>query len=259
MKRLLGLTLAIVLGVVGMAQASSSPSLPTAVRLVNPLGTWTGTLSNPEYVQHVGVITIATLTTANQVTVFQPTGSDLHTVVDSGTITGITKQLPEALDANGNLKVHEQGTANVKLDTNINTDLGKVKVTDGTDVLAVNTDGSLPVQIVSDTTGGTQVSGYFAVSVPAGGTVEIGSYTVTAGKTLFLESFCLTFVGDSLCHLKVNGVNKNTIATNAIMNTVDRYLGNNYSIPESTVLAVSVTNNEASTITAYFSYHGTEK
>jgi len=287
LKKILSLGLSlVVMTIAGIVEASSSASLPTAVRLVSPLGQWTGTQDNPIYNQQVGVITIATLTTGHQITVVQPTGSNLHAVIDSGVVNTVEKiltgtlstiindvgikdngnsitvdtpQLPSALDANGNLKVHEQGTANVKLDTNIDVNLGRVKVTDGTDILAVNTDGSLPVQIVSNTTGGSQISGYYAVSVGAGATVEIGSYTVTAGKTLYLESFCLTFKGDSLCHLKVGGVNKNTIGTTPIVNTTNRYLGNNYAIPAGTVMAAVVTNNEAAAITAYFSYHGTEK
>ncbi|MEW6095768.1 MAG: hypothetical protein AB1567_04480 [bacterium] len=359
MKKIItmGLLAGIVL-VPTMAMASSNPNTPVAVRQVNPSGTWTGTASNPEYITFSGEKTdtldivsevtslkggtltgitnpIAIDTDSNdQMTVVQPTGSNLHMVVDSGVITTVgnltigtinsilqdvgikdngnsitidTTQLPGDLDSTGGLKVHEVGTANVKLDSNIDTALGKVKVTDGTDILAIGSDGSIDVNTtqadqittymaagtltgsipagdntigrmkitdgtdvvgvtsdgklqVTTAADGTPVSGYYEVSIPANSTVnDIGSYTVTAGKTLHLESICMVFKGDALCNLKVNEANKSALATEASNSMANRYLGENYTISAGAVLSAAVTNNEAVAITVYFSWHGIER
>src|SRR5262249_53151461 len=60
------------------------------------------------------------------------------------------------------------------------------KVTDGTDVLAVNTDGSINV-VVQDSTPGTPINDYKAASAIAAGATDNHDYTVTAAKTFYLN------------------------------------------------------------------------
>lgn len=293
MKKILGLVLGLLL-MVGFAEASSSPDLPTTVRLVGPLGTYTGTIQNPSYMQYssqvndvldevmtvkeVATVTIVSIvkqvdnvtsvdtvdtvtsvtsvTTVATVTALGGIATDVG-IKDNGNVISVdSTQLPAALDGL-NLKVHEQGTVNVKLDSTIATPLGEVRITDGTDDAAVNTDGSFNVVVSGGSQGGTPVTGYYAVSVGAGATVEIGSYTTTG--TTVIEGYNLTNVGESLAFIKVAGANKCAVATNPINSTINRYVGNNFQIPTATVLSITVTNNEASAIIAYFSWHGTIK
>lgn len=266
MRRILGLAMAMAM-VASISYASSKVDIPSSARLSDGTA-WLFTETNPGKVR--------------------------------------SAQLPTALDANGNLKVHEQGTANVKLDTTIDTNLGKVKVTDGTDVLVIGANGSVDVNILGTLTGiandvgikdngnvisvdsaqlpsaldgngnlkvgiqgtvpvnivgsaqGTAVSGYYTLSIAAGATTEIGSYTVTAAKTLHVNAFGATMKGDGLVLVKVAGANKKALGTEAGNSQVDVYLGDNYTIPAATVLSVTATNNEAVAVTAYFSWCGLE-
>lgn len=59
-------------------------------------------------------------------------------------------------------------------------------VTDGTDTLAVNTDGSINV-VIADATPGTPINDYNTAAAIAGGASSNHDYTVTALKTLYLN------------------------------------------------------------------------
>ena len=61
-----------------------------------------------------------------------------------------------------------------------------VKIGDGTDFLAVNTDGSINV-VISDDSPGTAINDYNTAAAVAGGASSNHIYTVTAGKTLYLN------------------------------------------------------------------------
>lgn len=260
----------ILVGVIGilmvssLALASSSPSIPTAVQLaVGAAGTWTGTDGSPLYVaidnvpnvvvsngtitsieKPVDIIT----TTTDQITVFQPTGTSLHVVIDSGVITSITNsvavtatQLPTSLDSNGYLKVHEMAT-------------GTQRITDGLDYLAVNSDGS--INVVTSSTGGTPESGYYTAVLAAGEEKAVGTYTV-AGGTLYLEGFLFNLKGDADFTVKVGGSVVMVASTTATNPNVIRHLGNSYSVANGSVIVIFAKNNEAVSRTAHVSQHGT--
>src|SRR5665213_3216457 len=60
------------------------------------------------------------------------------------------------------------------------------KITDGTDTLAVNTDGSINV-VISDSTPGTAINDYATSAAVAAGASVNHDYTVTAGETFHLN------------------------------------------------------------------------
>jgi len=244
MKRILTMAMAMVM-ITGLAQASSKVDIPLSVRLSDGTN-WLFTEGNAGKVTVTnGTITaietpVAVITTqADEMTVFP--GAVFNGIIDSGVLTSITNdvgikdngniisvdsaQLPSALDGSGNLKVGIQGT--------------------------------VPVNIVGSAVG-TPVNGYYALSIGAGQTLEIGSYTVTAGKTLRLNAFGATFKGDGLVLLQVAGVNKKALGLEATNPQADVYMGDNYTIPAGVVLSATVTNNEAVAVTAYLSWAGLE-
>lgn len=61
-----------------------------------------------------------------------------------------------------------------------------IKVTDDTDTMAVNTDGSINV-VIADSTPGTPINDYSTASAVAAASSSNHDYTVTAGKTLSLN------------------------------------------------------------------------
>lgn len=64
--------------------------------------------------------------------------------------------------------------------------IGSVGLNDGTDALAINTDGSINV-VVTDATPGTPINDYKVASAIAGGASDSHDYTVTALKTFYLN------------------------------------------------------------------------
>lgn len=77
-----------------------------------------------------------------------------------------------------------------------------VKIGDGTDFLAVNTDGSINV-VVSDSTPGTPVNDYDTTSAVAGAASDNHDYTVTALKTLTLNQIEASASGKMKIELQV--------------------------------------------------------
>lgn len=246
MKKILSVLVGLLL-IGGIAEASSSLDLPTSVRLVNPVGTATGTDSNPLVVvnstEHP--FTVNVVTTVSEVTALKAGTVNVVNVVDtkivSGTLTGIAN------------------TVTVKLDSNIDTNLGKVKITNGTNEVNVNTDGSIDVNVLNQASGGTEKFGVYNVSVGAGATTEIGSYTVTAGKTLYVKNFIGTGKGDISFTIKMNGVEQAYFDTTAITPSFGMNLGDTFSVSAGTIVSVTATNNEAVTVNAKFNWNGTEK
>lgn len=69
-----------------------------------------------------------------------------------------------------------------------------VKIGDGTDFLAVNTDGSINV-VIADATPGTAINNYNTVAAVAAAATSNHDYTVTAAKTFYLNQVEATASG----------------------------------------------------------------
>jgi len=82
-----------------------------------------------------------------------------------------------------------------------------VKIGDGTDFLAVNTDGSINV-VVLDGTPGTPINDYNTAAAVAGGATSNHDYTVTALKTFYLNQIEASGTGKMKIEVLVNGVSK---------------------------------------------------
>jgi hypothetical protein len=80
-----------------------------------------------------------------------------------------------------------------------------VKIGDGTDFLAVNTDGSINVKI-TDGSPGTEVNDYDTDAAVAGGAT--GTHTYTSGGNFYLQQIEATASGKLKIVVKVNGVTK---------------------------------------------------
>jgi len=104
-----------------------------------------------------------------------------------------------------------------------------VKIGDGTDFLAVNTDGSINVKI-SDGSPGTEVNDYNIAAAVAGGASS--THTYTSGGNFYLQQIEAASSGKGKIEVKVNGVTK-FVQFNSTANT-------NYSIHlEQPILATS--------------------
>jgi hypothetical protein len=80
-----------------------------------------------------------------------------------------------------------------------------VKIGDGTDFLAVNTDGSINVKI-TDGSPGTEVNDYDTDAAVAGG--DTGTHTYTSGGNFYLQQIEASGSGKIKIVVKVNGVTK---------------------------------------------------
>ena len=84
-------------------------------------------------------------------------------------------------DGSGSLDVN----VTLALPTGSNT-IGKVNITDGVEDLAINTDGSINVNIVNATVGG-EIHDYDTTAAVAAGASDTHTYTVSGGTTLLLK------------------------------------------------------------------------
>lgn len=82
-----------------------------------------------------------------------------------------------------------------------------VKIGDGTDFLAVNTDGSINV-VISDATPGTPINNYNTAAAVASGATSTHSYTVTAGETFYFNQIEASGTGKMKIEVQVNAVTK---------------------------------------------------
>lgn len=109
--------------------------------------------------------------------------------IDVNFASGSAVQITDGTDT---LAINSDGTIGIGDGTEqllINTD-GSItsQISDGTDSLAINSDGSINVNVV-DSVAGDDIQDYAtSASVAAGATTTVLTYTVTAGKTLFLDA-----------------------------------------------------------------------
>ncbi len=88
-----------------------------------------------------------------------------------------------------------------------------IKVGDGTDFLAVNTDGSINV-VISDATPGTAINNYNTAAAVAGGATSNHDYTVTSLKTLSLNQIEASGTGKMKIEVQVE-----TAVASGVFNT----------------------------------------
>ena len=101
---------------------------------------------------HVITDTGSTTTVTGNVTVVQPTGTNLHAVVDSGSITvnnGAGASAVNIQDGGNSITVDGTVTANQGTPNSVGNSW-PIKVTDATDTMGVNTDGSIVSQPLLD-------------------------------------------------------------------------------------------------------------
>lgn len=77
-----------------------------------------------------------------------------------------------------------------------------IKIGDGTDFLAVNTDGSINV-VIADGTPGTAINNYNTVAAVAAAATSNHDYTVTAAKTFYLNQIEATASGKAKIEVQV--------------------------------------------------------
>ena len=151
-----------------------------------------------------------------------------------------------------------QGEANAVADA------WPVKLTDGVDTVAVNTDGSINV-VVSDTAPGTPINNYNTVASVAGGATSNHDYTVTAAKTLSLNQIEAAGSGKMKIEVQVetgvaSGVfNTRWVQFNSTANTnMSIHIENPISVAAGVRVRVIRTNKEGSTQDVYSTISGYE-
>lgn len=98
-------------------------------------------------------------------------------------------------------------------EANLVADAWPVLLTDGTDTVAVNTDGSINV-IVKDATPGTPINDYNTVAAVASGATSNHDYTVTALKTFYFNQLEASASGKMKIEVQIEtGVATNTFNT----------------------------------------------
>jgi hypothetical protein len=116
-----------------------------------------------------------------------------------------------------------------------------IKIGDGTDFLAVNADGSINV-IVSQNVPGTEVLDYKAASAVAAAASDTHSYTVTALKTLHLQQIVASASGKMQVEIKLGGTTKAMLFNStANPNVVYEFKAPQY-LAAGTVVSVVLTN-----------------
>lgn len=103
------------IGVAGTGTQRVAVSSDSSLASVTTLGTITNPLpSGTNVIGHVITDTGSTTAVTGSVTVVQPTGTNLHTVLDSGTLTSITNALPAGTNLLGKMGVDQTtpGTTN---------------------------------------------------------------------------------------------------------------------------------------------------
>lgn len=137
-----------------------------------------GTPANPVRFDPTGTTTQPVSLSGN-VTVVQTTGTNLHTVVDSGTITNITN--PVAATQSGSWSV-------------------AVKDSSGN---AITTANPLPV-FLSATVPGTEVNNYSTASAVAANATSNHDYTITSGKTFIGKKFWASASGKMKVEVQIS-------------------------------------------------------
>lgn len=132
-----------------------------------------------------------------------------------------------------------------------------VKVGDGTDFLAVNTDGSINVVVV-DGTPGTPINSYNTAAAIAGGATSNHDYTVTALKTFYLNQIEASGTGKMKIEVLVNGVSK-FVQFNSTANTnMSIHLENPITAAAGQVVRIIRTNRENQAQDLYSTISGYE-
>jgi len=140
-----------------------------------------------------GVWDIGTVTTLTGIT------NDVN-IADGGNVISID-------DAGGSITVDGSVTVTATdLDIrNLSASQDNVAISDGTDTLAVNTDGSINVNIVSATIGG-EIHDYDTSASVASDTADNHDYTVTVATTLLLKSIIVAGSGNIKFEIQVGPV-----------------------------------------------------
>lgn len=139
-----------------------------------------------------------------------------------------------------------------------------VKIGDGTDFLAVNTDGSINVNVVTASTG-TSINDYKDAAAIAAGASDNHDYTVTTGKTLSLKQIESSSSGRAKMVLSVEtGVGTNTFTViaaqfnSAATPNMSIILNAPISVAAGVRVRVTMTNRDASSMDLYSTISGIE-
>jgi hypothetical protein len=164
------------------------------------------------------------------VTVAQPTAANLNATVQQANpdLLKVTAKVPE-------------GTVTV---TNT-----KRQIDDGTDLLQINSDGSINVRQTG--VGGTAVYRNFEVSVAANTEVELGSYTISTGKTGYLKVLTGASSGAAKFKILIGGTTYGTYFVTPSHATVVVPYEEMLTVSAGTVIAIRGTNRESSAATLY--------
>jgi len=122
-------------------------------------------------------------------------------------------------------------------------------VTDGTDDLNINADGS--INVISTTAPVTSVYRNWTATLASGVETELGSYTVTTGKTGYLRVLCGAASGAAKFILTVGGVAKGTYFVSPSNPTIAIPYEETLTAAAATIIAVRAVNYEASSMAVY--------
>jgi hypothetical protein len=147
---------------------------------------------------------------------------------------------------------------------NLSATQDNVAISDGTDTLAINTDGSINVNIVS-ATAGTSINNYNTAANVSGGATSNHDYTVTAGKTLMLNQIEASASGKMKIEVQIeSGVSTNTFTTRFVQFNstatpiMSIKLNNAISVAAGVRVRVIRTNKEGSSQDLYSTISGIE-
>ncbi len=132
-----------------------------------------------------------------------------------------------------------------------------IKIGDGTDFLAVNTDGSINV-VIADATPGTPINDYATSAAVASGASINHDYTVTALKTMYLNQIEAAASGKFKIEVKVNAVTK-FVQFNSTANTnASIHIENPIVATAGQVVRVTITNRDNQAQDVYSTISGYE-
>lgn len=177
---------------------STALGVPTAYGTAPSVGNYIGVNA---FITNTPAVTLASTTITGTVTVVQPTGTNLHVVTDSGTITtvstvtavtAITNALPAGVNTIG--KVDILGNAGGILDTAKGTQSATA-----VGVQELKDAGRTPITFYIDAIAGITSEALVTMNIVKGlAAATTGtSYTVTTGKTLRLQSISATVIAST--------------------------------------------------------------